>query len=171
MSRALDLMGASEVRIRVRADGAVIWVHAPDLVLRICKIEGPVIVDDDRLIDTPKSARGKCERARLIVARSSRGAQSGAQLPPPEARAAPFLLRTAFRRAAWVKAAILIVLDRFGSAWGASDLHRMIGATRQETFCALRTLERAGAVARAEKKRCQRQQYWRAIWREKGRGI
>ena len=46
---ALDIIGAERVDIRVRADGKVIWVNADGgLRLRICQINGAIIVADDR---------------------------------------------------------------------------------------------------------------------------
>lgn len=47
---ATDIHGARYVTIRVRRDGGVIWIlDAIGTRLRICNIEGPVTIQDDRI--------------------------------------------------------------------------------------------------------------------------
>lgn len=38
-----------DVEIQVRSNGSVIWIHCEGItVLRICRIEGDIIINDDR---------------------------------------------------------------------------------------------------------------------------
>lgn len=44
-----DLTGAHNVEVRIRADGKVMWINIDDVCrLRICQIDGAVIVHDER---------------------------------------------------------------------------------------------------------------------------
>jgi hypothetical protein len=45
----LDITGANFVHIQIREDGKVIWVNVDDSCrLRICRIDGPVEILDER---------------------------------------------------------------------------------------------------------------------------
>lgn len=62
---ATDIHGARFLQIRVRADSRVIWITSErGTLLRVCNIEGPVTIQDDRLTtDAPAIAALKAHNA------------------------------------------------------------------------------------------------------------
>lgn len=48
ISGMLDITGADDVQVTIRADGKVLWVNSPGVRLRICRIRGQVLVVDNR---------------------------------------------------------------------------------------------------------------------------
>lgn len=46
-----DITGAELVQVVVRSDGKVLWVNVDGrCALRICRIEAPIIIEDNRVV-------------------------------------------------------------------------------------------------------------------------
>ena len=46
----LDLFDSGEIEVKIKSDGKVIWVNTErhGCVLRICRIEGNIVIEDGR---------------------------------------------------------------------------------------------------------------------------
>jgi len=84
---SLDVMFMDDIDIKIRKDGRVLWINAPDCILRICRIAGTITIIDERQANDKVTDQNSPDGQRYNVGeeRQEEGKLGGTEPPAQEA--------------------------------------------------------------------------------------